>query len=297
MQGYILSIHKQKSEDLIVQILTPSEIKTLYRFYGARHSIIHLGRKIDFTQEHSGLFMPKLRNIMHLGFSWERDAARVYVWQRFIMLLHKHLRDISLLEPRYFAILDSGAHRLSSQNPKRVALEMYAQILQLEGRRAITRQCLICGQSLDDEPDISVRESIQRGYLSIGTDLRSHASSKLGTNLGVESRASSRGRIGAESRRGGHGWNEVDSGGVDSGALAVGLGSSAAESRGGLAGESVRADTPVSVLHTFVSAHPSCASGQILPYGKLESYLQHASTIEMGDGEVERAYEVLLLGM
>lgn len=243
MQGYIIWIQKQKSEDLIIQILTPTELKTLYRFYGARHSIIHLGRKIDFTQEHNGIFMPKLRNIMHLGFSWEREAERLYVWQRFTLLLHRHLRDISVIDEEYFRILDSGAHRLSSQNPKRVALEMYAQILQLEGRNPLSQRCIICERGFGEEGDSSVRESIQQGFLDIGAD------------SGARDRA-----------------RET--------ALLI-----------------PHANTPIRVLHAFVSAHVECATGEILPYGKLESYLRSASTITLDDEEIERAYRVLLCGM
>lgn len=51
MQGYILSMQKTRNEDMIVKILTPMYIKTLYRFYGTRHSIINIGRKIDFEEE------------------------------------------------------------------------------------------------------------------------------------------------------------------------------------------------------------------------------------------------------
>lgn len=240
MQGYIIWIQKQKSEDLIIQILTPTELKTLYRFYGARHSIIHLGRKIDFTQEHNGLFMPKLRNIMHLGFSWEREAERLYIWQRFTMLLHRHLRDISIIEEEYFRIVDSGAHRLSSQNPKRVALEMYAQILQLEGRNPLSQRCIICERWLGLAGDSSVRESIQQGYLDIGAD--------SGARECEQSRP-------------------------------------------------IPHDTPIRVLRAFVGAHVECATGEILPYGKLESYLRNASTIALDDEEIERAYRVLLYGM
>ncbi len=48
MQGYIIHITRVKDEDLIVTILTQNVIKTTYRFYGARHSSVHLGYKIDF---------------------------------------------------------------------------------------------------------------------------------------------------------------------------------------------------------------------------------------------------------
>ncbi|GAD18779.1 recombination protein RecO [Helicobacter fennelliae] len=149
MQGYILSTHTQKNEDLIVKILTQDSIENLYRFYGARHSIVHIGHKIDFIKEHNGIFMPRLRNIIHLGFGWERDLERVYAWQRFMELLSAHLKDIYHIEPFYFEILDSGAKKLHKQNPYRVMLEMYAQILHNEGRNPLNNdKCLLCGGAL-----------------------------------------------------------------------------------------------------------------------------------------------------
>ena len=169
MQGYILSTRKQKNEDLIVTILTQSAILNLYRFYGARHSIVHIGHKIDFVSEHNGLFMPKLRNIIHLGFRWERDLERVYVWRRFIELLSAHLRDIHEIDSRYFEILDSGASKLLKQNPLRVALEMYAEILQSEGRNHLSESCFLCGEDINDE-----EIALVRGFLSVHTNCASN---------------------------------------------------------------------------------------------------------------------------
>ena len=48
MQGYIIDIKPVKDDDLIVSILTENELLTTYRFYGARHSNINIGYKIDF---------------------------------------------------------------------------------------------------------------------------------------------------------------------------------------------------------------------------------------------------------
>ncbi|PAF50641.1 recombination protein RecO [Helicobacter sp. 13S00477-4] len=151
MQGYILNTIPVKNEDMLVHILTPLSIKRLYRFYGARHSIVHLGKKIDFEEEGNGLFLPKLRNIMHLGYSWESDLDRVYVWQRFMRLLGKHLFDIYELDNFYFNMLEMGADRLCKQNPLRVVLEMYAELLSFEGRDDKGRQCFICGNNIGNE--------------------------------------------------------------------------------------------------------------------------------------------------
>ncbi|MDL0081527.1 recombination protein RecO [Helicobacter sp. XJK30-2] len=258
MQGYILCVQKQKNEDVIVRILTQTHIATLYRFYGARHPIVHIGRKIDFTKEYNGTFMPKLRNVVHLGFAWERDVTRLYVWQHFIELLHQHLRDISSLEEQYFSILDSSAKRLASQNPKRVVLEAYAQILHLEGRIPPLSHCLICDQLLESEPDHNALESLELGYLSSDTSaslqaLQESREATLSTKL-------------------------------DHRAHTCPI-------------------TPpqhianIAVLRGFLSAHTACANAATLPYTKLESYLRTASTIDLDDEELERAYQVLLLGL
>ena len=155
MQGYIIHTQAQKGEDLIVRILTQSAIKTLYRFYGARHSLVHIGHRIDFVQEYNGLFMPKLRNVLHLGFGWERDLERVYVWQRFMGLLHKHLRDIYEIEGFYIEILDEASIKLAKQNPMRVMIESYAKILEKEGRNPSQNphndECFLCGEALGED--------------------------------------------------------------------------------------------------------------------------------------------------
>lgn len=130
-------MNRTRTEDMIVKILTPTRIKTLYRFYGARHSIINIGRKIDFEEEPTLGFMPKLKNILHLAYKWELQTQRLYVWQYFIKLLGKHLVEIEEIESFYFELLEWGAERLLAQNPKRVGLEMYAKLLQYEGRSMI----------------------------------------------------------------------------------------------------------------------------------------------------------------
>ena len=56
MQGYIINVNKARDEDVIVTILAQDNLYTLYRFYGARHSQINLGFKIDFEiEEYDGM--------------------------------------------------------------------------------------------------------------------------------------------------------------------------------------------------------------------------------------------------
>lgn len=161
MQGFILSIRKIKNRDLILRVLTPSKILDLYRFYGVRHSILSLGKKIDFDIERNALFLPKLRNILEIGHLWEREYGRVYVWQFFITLLATHLKDIEEIEPFYFELLEKGAKKNKKQNPMRVALEMGADLITYEGRSARVHhnRCFVCDEELGD------RISLGRAFL------------------------------------------------------------------------------------------------------------------------------------
>ena len=150
MQGYILKITRAKNEDLIVNILTKKHLYTLYRFYGARHSIINLGYKIDFEIEYSQkAYLPRLRHITHLGFNWLFDNQRVIVWQQFIQRLYEHLKDLYEVEDFYFNILDEAAKKLKEQNPKRLAIESYVKILDYEGRLQKDFECFVCHKKID----------------------------------------------------------------------------------------------------------------------------------------------------
>lgn len=149
MQGFISGITKLKNENIIVQIITENKFLNLYRFYGLRHSIISIGRKIDFEIEYSGQFMPKLRNVLQLGFIWENDYNKLYYWQRFLKLLNSHLRDTLEIPKFYFELLNKGALFLSKQDSKRVVIEMYVDLLEFEGRLNIENICFVCNQPLD----------------------------------------------------------------------------------------------------------------------------------------------------
>lgn len=151
MQGYILHTLRVREEDLIVKILTSSQLYTLYRFYGARHSVVHLGHKIDFTIEKDLREIGRLREPIHLNFDWERDTQKRYFWQQYLSLLNTHLRDISSLDSFYFEHLEEGAKRLKRENPKRAILNLYAKLLHFEGRGNTLQTCLICEQPLQNE--------------------------------------------------------------------------------------------------------------------------------------------------
>ena len=151
MQGYIIHIVPQKNEDIIVYILTSHKIKKLYRFYGARHSTIQLGKKIDFETEQNGVFLPKLRNITPINFKFEQNLERLYIWQRYSQLLHRHFLDIQDIDSFYFDCLDFGASKINYQNPMRVIIEMYIKLLNHEGRIPQLSHCFICSKPLDHQ--------------------------------------------------------------------------------------------------------------------------------------------------
>ena len=155
MQGYILHTQKVRDEDLLVKVLTQNQLYTLYRFYGARHSVIHLGNKIDFTIEQDLREIGKLREPMHLGNSWERDLEKRYYWQQYLSLLGRHLHDITQLDSFYFEHLEQGAKYLLKENPKRAMLNLYVKLLDFEGRINPLLKCLICEKPLGEEIAIS----------------------------------------------------------------------------------------------------------------------------------------------
>lgn len=153
MQGYILHKSIIKNQDLLLKVLTPTKVLKLYRFYGMRHSIIDMGRKIDFDIQVDGFFIPKIRNILQLSYPWEREYERVYVWKTFISMLNTHLKEVDEIEEFYFNLLNWGAHILSKQHPMRVVIEMSVKLLLYEGRntRHHKNKCFICDGELGEK--------------------------------------------------------------------------------------------------------------------------------------------------
>jgi recombinational DNA repair protein (RecF pathway) len=152
MQGYIIRLQRVKDEDLILSILTQDRLETLYRFYGARHSTINLGYKIDFEIERSlKSTIGRLYDVVHLGFPWMLDRHRTQLWQQFVALFYPHLKDADETGGFYFSLLDHCAQQWEKQNPKRIAIEAYAMLLHHEGRRPDTRTCFFCEAPIQDE--------------------------------------------------------------------------------------------------------------------------------------------------
>lgn len=145
MQGYIIDIKSVKDDDLIVTILASNKIYTTYRFYGARHSNINIGYKIDFELESTlKSTIPRLKDVIQLGFEWIFDRDKLYCWQRFIKLFYPHLKDIEDIDNFYFDLLDELVHKMIKQNPKRAICESYIKLLELEGRLHTEYYCLLC---------------------------------------------------------------------------------------------------------------------------------------------------------
>ena len=151
MQGFILGLHRHREEDLIVTVLCESELLSLYRFYGARHSPIGLGHKVDFVAERSPFHMAQMRQVSHIGYPWLGDLSRVRAWQQFVQLLRAHLKDAQNLDSFYYELLEEATAKLALQNPKRVLIEAFAKLLFYEGRLHDDFICLLCEEPIEDE--------------------------------------------------------------------------------------------------------------------------------------------------
>jgi len=158
MQGYIININNVKDEDLIVTILTQNNLYTTYRFYGARHSIIHVGFKIDFELETNlKTTIPRLKDVIQINYPWILDPRKLYCWQRFIKLFYPHLKDVEEIEEFYFELLDTLAHKMVKQNSKRAIVESYVLLCEHEGRLHTEYECLLCEEIITK--DISLVRS------------------------------------------------------------------------------------------------------------------------------------------
>jgi hypothetical protein len=150
MKGFIVSLRRAKNEDMIVTLLEEHALRSYYRFYGARHSILQLGYLIDYESEEESRFMPRLRRVSHLGFPWLYRRHRLMLWQQFVALFEPHLRDTEELDPFYFDLLLSAARRWERQNPKRIVCESAWKLLEFEGRIHTPEHCYICEKPLED---------------------------------------------------------------------------------------------------------------------------------------------------
>jgi hypothetical protein len=145
MKGFVIGLQKAKNEDMIAIVLTSSEVRSYYRFFGARHSILQLGHLIDFEVEgEQGHFIPRLRGLSQMGFGWLHDPNRLLVWHHFIYRIRDHLKDLESVESFYYQLLLQAALKWERQNPKRVVCESYIELLTFEGRLHYQNHCHIC---------------------------------------------------------------------------------------------------------------------------------------------------------
>lgn len=155
MQGYIVKLSKVKEEDIIVSVITKDAMLSLYRFYGARHSPINMGFKIDFESESSAkTTILRMKDLIHIGFKWIGDYNKLRLWQQFISLFHPHLRDTDYIDSFYYELLDDAAFRWDKQDPKRVAIESYIKLLDFEGRLHNEFECFFCGEEIGENVSI-----------------------------------------------------------------------------------------------------------------------------------------------
>jgi len=157
LQGYIIDIKPVKDEDLIVCILTETKVITAYRFYGARHSNINIGYKIDFELEVTRSDIPRLRDVIQLGFEWILDYEKMYCWQRYIKLFYPHLKELEEVDAYYFYSLEHLSHVMIKQNALRAICESYILLLEHEGRLHTDYECLLCENTITE--DISLVRS------------------------------------------------------------------------------------------------------------------------------------------
>ncbi len=160
MQGYIIDFKPVRDDDLIVTILTEDEIIVAYRFYGARHSHINIGYKIDFELE-SNLKsnIPRLKDVIQLNFPWILDKEKLYCHQRFLKLFYRHLKDVEDIDNFYFILINDLIHKITKQNPKRAIIEGYTKLLKHEGRLHTQYECFLCEKPISDN-NISLVRSL-----------------------------------------------------------------------------------------------------------------------------------------
>ncbi len=174
MQGYILHVNPCREEDLIVSLLCENSIVTAYRFYGARHSTINVGYKIDAELIYSHKSsLPQLRNVMHLSNSWLIKREKALLWQNFIALFFKHLRGIDEVDEFYFKLLSEAEEKMSLQDAKRIQVESYIKLLAYEGRLHKEKKCFFCESIIENQI------SFIRGFLPTHPE----CSSSVGLNV------------------------------------------------------------------------------------------------------------------
>jgi len=157
MRGFILHTQLVKEEDLVVTILSKNRVLKLYRFYGARHSVINIGYLIDFEIEQTMVSIDRIRNIMQIGYSFLFDNNKMLIWQNFIKMMYAHLFEVEEVDSFYFYLCEDIIKHFD-RNPKRVLIEHYIKLLKFEGRLS-EFECFLCDKKIEN------RVNLARGYL------------------------------------------------------------------------------------------------------------------------------------
>ena len=155
MQGFIINLNRVKEEDLIVTIVSKTNLHTLYRFYGSRHGTINIGFKIDYEIETSTKStISRLKDVVHIGYKWINKREDLQLWQQFASLFYQHLIEAEELSSFYYDLLEEASIQWGKQNSKRVAIEQYIKLLQYEGRLYHKQICFLCSNEIKDDPSI-----------------------------------------------------------------------------------------------------------------------------------------------
>ena len=172
MQGFIIDFKPVRDDDLIVTVLTKEELLVTYRFYGARHSHINLGYKIDFELEYNlKNNIPRLKDVIHLNFSWIHNNEKLHFWQQFLKLFYNHLKDTIKLDPFYFNLLSELIIKMDKQDSKRAIIEAYTILLNYEGRLNTTYECLLCDKIIIDNVSLIRALLPTHPYCSYGSEV------------------------------------------------------------------------------------------------------------------------------
>ena len=92
--------------------------------------------------------IPRLKDVIQLGFQWIFESEKLYCWQRFIKLFYPHLKDVETIDSFYFELLNKIAHEIIKQNPKRAICKNYLELLDYEGRLHTDFECFLCEEKI-----------------------------------------------------------------------------------------------------------------------------------------------------
>ncbi|WP_024789467.1 recombination protein RecO [Lebetimonas sp. JH292] len=160
MRGLILNTVRVRDEDLIVKIITNTEVLSLYRFYGARHSYINTGYFIDFVvEENYKSTIKRLRNVAQISFKFLFEREKLFYFKEYVRLLNIHFTDVSRVDNFYYDSLFRLAESLHQRDAKRAIIEHYVGLLEKEGRLYKDKNCFLC------EKKVGKKIALARSFL------------------------------------------------------------------------------------------------------------------------------------